>query len=220
MIETTSRLGARLLAGVLVSVPSLARAASPEEGVHGAEDAAHSAPSLFSVEPGLLIWTVVTFFVVLLVLRLTAWGPLMKALEERERRISGAIEEADRIKSEAQQLLARYESMIDHAREEAHAILEESRRDGLAVQEEIRRKAHEEAVEFKERARREIELAKDSAIHELWDHAASLSTELATRILGRALNEGDQERLVHELVREMRGNGSPAPDAARKTGKV
>jgi len=214
VIETTSRLGARLLAGALAAAPVVAQATGAEEGAHGAAEgageAAHAAPSLFSVEPGLLIWTCITFVVVLVVLRLTAWKPLMQGLEEREKRITGAIEEADRIKSEAQQLLARYETMIDHAREEAHAILEESRRDGLAVQEEIRRKAHQEAVEFKERARREIELAKDSAIHELWEQAASLSTELATRILGRTLNDGDQERLVRELVREMRGNGSPA----------
>jgi F-type H+-transporting ATPase subunit b len=204
------------LAGAASLAPAAVWAADPhpEEATatHAAE-AAHAAPSLFSVEPGLLIWTIVTFLVVLVVLRMTAWGPLMEALAEREQRISGAIQEADRIKSEAQQLFARYQTMMDKAKDEAHSILDEARRDGLAVQEEIRRKAHEEAEHFKERARREIELAKDGAVHELWEQAAGLSTELATRILGRSLDQKDQDRLVRELIQEMRADETPAGKA-------
>lgn len=214
MIRATSRALARIPAAAACLVPVAALAADPhaEAAPHAAE-AAHAAPSLFSVEPGLLIWTIITFVVVLVVLRITAWGPLMKALAEREQRISGAIEQADRIKSEAQQLLARHQTMMDKAKDEARSILDEARRDGLAVQEEIRRKAHEEAEQFKERARREIELAKDGAVHELWEQAAGLSTELATRILGRALDQRDQERLVRELIQEMRADKTPAGKA-------
>lgn len=211
MIRATCRVLGRISAGAVCSAPALAFAADPHTDAvpHGTE-AAHAAPSLFSVEPGLLIWTIITFLVVLVVLRITAWGPLMKSLAEREQRISGAIEEADRIKSEAQQLFARYQTMMDKSKDEARSILDEARRDGLAVQEEIRRKAHEEAEQFKERARKEIELAKDGAVHELWEQAAGLSTELATRILGRALDQRDQERLVRELIQEMRSAKAPA----------
>ena len=222
MIHISTRAAWRLLAGALVLLPALAFAADPHEGDAHAADAApaadvahaadaahaaegaHEAPSLFSVDPGLMIWTMITFVVVLIVLRMTAWGPMMKALAERENRISGAIAEADRIKSEAEGLLARYETMIDQTKDEARGILDEARKDGLAVQDEIRRKAQEEAQDFKDRARREIELAKDGAIQEIWDEAAGLSTELATRILGRTLNQDDQDRLVRELIDEMR----------------
>jgi F-type H+-transporting ATPase subunit b len=223
VIRTTTRAGWRLAAAALVLVPALAWAEDPHAAdaqapapgagetvhaapsAHGAEEAAHAAPSLFSVEPGLLIWTIITFLVVLVVLRLTAWGPMMKALAERENRISGAIAQADRIKAEAESLLARYETLLDKAKDEARGILDEARRDGLALRDGIREKAHAEAEEFKARAHREIELAKDGAVKELWDQAASLSTELATRILGRTLDATDQERLVRELIREMRG---------------
>lgn len=213
MNRIATRAAWRLLAGALVLLPALAFAADPHEGdVHAADaahavDGAHETPSLFSVEPGLLIWTIITFLVVLVVLRITAWGPLMKALAERESRIAGAIAEADRIKSEAEELLARHETLIHQAKDEARGILDEARKDGLAVQEEIRRKAQEEAQDFKDRARREIELAKDGAIQEIWNEAAGLSTELATRILGRALNQDDQDRLVRELIEEMRSGG-------------
>lgn len=219
MIERTKRGLVALLMLVLILAPAMANAADDHSGhshaagevhddAHGAD--AHGAEghgsggSLFSVDPGLLIWTIITFLVVLFVLSQTAWKPMMAALNEREQRISGAIDEADRIKSEAKELLARYETMIDKAKDEARGILDEARKDGVAVQEDIRKKAQEEAQDFKERAHKEIELAKDGAIKEIWDQAAGLSTELATRILGRSLDSNDQDRLVRELIDEMR----------------
>lgn len=193
-------------------VPALALAQHGAEQAGAAEHAAgaaHASPSLFSVEPGLMIWTIVTFLIVLVILRFTAWKPLMASLEERERNISGAIAEAQRIKSEAEELLAKYETMLHHAKDEARSILEASRKDGVAVQEEIRAKAKREVDELKTRAHREIDLAKDSALHEIWDLAANLSTELATRVLGRSLNSDDQKRLVRELIDDMR-NEAPS----------
>ena len=171
---------------------------------HGAE-AAHASPSLFSVDPGLLIWTIVTFLVVLVVLRFTAWKPLVDSLSERQRSIEGAIEEARKIKNEAEGLLAKYQQTLASAKDEARAIVEESRADGRRVQEEIRATAQREAAEFKERAAREIELQKDAALAEIWTLAADLSTDLAGRILGRRLDGTDQDRLVKELVEQMRG---------------
>jgi len=177
---------------------------TPAAADHAAEAAHAAAPSLFSVDPGLLIWTIVTFVVVLLVLRATAWKPLVGSLAERQRNIEGAIEEARKIKTEAEGLLAKYQELLRSAKDEARAIVEESRADGRRVQEEIRAAAQREAVEFKERAAREIELQKDAALQEIWTLAADLSTDLAGRIVGRRLDGADQERLVKELVDQMR----------------
>ena len=174
------------------------------DAAHGAADAAHASPNLFSVDPGLLIWTIVTFVIVLVVLRFTAWNPLMSSLAERQRNIEGAIEEAQTARSEAEALLAKYESTMNNAKSEAKAILDEARRDGQKVQQEIREVAQQEATEFKERAQREIDLQKDAAVDEIWTLAGRLSTDLAGRILGRTVDSSDQERLVKELVEEMR----------------
>jgi F-type H+-transporting ATPase subunit b len=217
------RIDSSLGAVVLLAGPSLAFAADPSGSAepevvatteppaagHGAE-AAHASPNLFSVDPGLLIWTIVTFVAVLVVLRFTAWNPLVKSLADRQRSIEGAIEDARRIKTDAETLLAKYEATLKTAKDEARAIVEEARADGRRVQEEIRETAHREAAEFKERARREIELQKDAAIHEIWDLASNLSTDLAGRILGRRLEGSDQDRLVKELVDQMRAEVSGA----------
>ena len=182
---------------------------------HAAADpgAAHASPNLFSVDPGLLIWTILTFVVVLVVLRFTAWNPLVKSLAERQRNIEGAIEDARRIKTDAEALLAKYEAVLKSAKDEARAIVEEARADGRRVQQEIRDAAAQEATEFKERARREIELQKDAAVHEIWNLTANLSTDLAGRILGRSLDGRDQDRLVRELIEQMRTefSGTPRP---------
>lgn len=174
------------------------------EAAHDAAEATHASPNLFSVEPGLLIWTIITFVVVLVVLRLVAWKPLIESLAERQRNIQGAIDDAKRVKSEAEALLARYESTMATAKDEARSILDEARRDGARAQEEIREAARAEAEEFKERAHREIELQKDAAKQEIWELAGSLSTELAGRILGRTMTAADQDGLVKELVDELR----------------
>lgn len=211
---------AALAAGlVLVAGPAVAQTADSHaddqaaeaahgEGAQGADahgEEAHAAtPNLFSVDPGLLIWTIITFLVVLVVLRFTAWGPLMSSLAERQRNIEGAIEAAQSTKAEAEALLARHQSMLEGAKDDARAILDEARKDGLAVRDGIKAAADKEAEEFKNRARREIDAQKDQAVREIWDLAGQLSTELATRILGRTLNASDQERLVRELIDELK----------------
>jgi F-type H+-transporting ATPase subunit b len=191
-------------------------ATAPTAGDHGAE-AAHASPNLFSVEPGLMIWTMVTFIVVLIILRLTAWKPIMKGLRDREKNIEGAIAEAARIKTEAEALFAKYQEMLEHSKDEARAILDEARKDGVILQEELRNRARQEAEEFKSRAHREIELQKDAALKEIWQQTASLSTALASRVLGRTLQASDQERLVKELLEGMQSEMGSAPVTARAT---
>jgi F-type H+-transporting ATPase subunit b len=147
------------------------------------------------------------------VLRFTAWTPLVKSLADRQRSIEGAIEDAKRIKTEAEGLLAKYEAVLQSAKDEARGIVEEARADGRRVQEEIRQAAQGEAAEFKDRARREIDLQRDAAVQEIWTLTANLSSDLAGRILGRSLDGADQERLVRELLDQMRAEMSGAPGA-------
>lgn len=203
--------GGALAAG---AVALSAAAQDAHEGAHATEEAAHSSPSLFSVDPGLLIWTIITFVVVLVVLRMVAWKPLMESLAERTRNIEGAIEEAKKAKAEADSLLARYESTMQNAKNETRAILDEARKDGRKAQEEIREAARKEAEEFKERARKEISLQKDAAMQEIWELAGTLSSELAGRILGRTVTGADQEKLVQELVDELRRETGPGAGRA------
>lgn len=181
--------------------PGEAPAAVPAE--HGAA-AAESHPSIMNVEPGLMVWTIVTFVVLLVVLRFTAWKPLLASLDARERRIREAVEGAERARRESEALLARHQEMLDKAKAEAHEIIQEGKADGLRLRDDLTSQARAEAEEFKTRAKRELELATGAAKKELFVHATQLSVDLAERILQRSLDSQDQRRIVERVVEEFR----------------
>ena len=73
-------------------------------------------------DPGLFLWTLVTFFIVLAILKAKAWGPLMDALDAREKRINEALSSADKAKEEAEKVSSEYDEMIIKAQAEAQDL--------------------------------------------------------------------------------------------------
>jgi len=193
---------ARHLALLSLVVQAGAAPAWAQEGGAGAH------PGLLNVNPGLMIWTIVTFVLLLVVLRIMAWGPLQKSLDAREQRIRDAVEGAEKARRDSEELLARHHKMLDEAKDEARQIIEEGKQDGLKLRQEILEQARTDAEEHKARARRELDLATDAAKKELWDHATRLSTEIAERILRRALDRKDDRRLVENVVEEFSAQAS------------
>jgi F-type H+-transporting ATPase subunit b len=209
-----------VLATALVTAPALAQHAEPATP-HGSTDThattgtadAHAAdaashPSIMQVDPGLMIWTVVTFVAVLVVLRFTAWKPLQASLAAREKRIRDAVEGAERARRDSEELLARHQMLLDEAKDEARKIIDEGKADGLRLKHELAAQARTESEEMKARARRDLELATEQAKKELWEHATMLSTELAERIVKRSLGADDQRRLVTEVLEEYRATAA------------
>jgi F-type H+-transporting ATPase subunit b len=204
----------RLAALALAAAMTLAWPASGAEhgapaaaAEHGSEAAA-SHPSIMNVDPGLMVWTIVVFIVLLVALRFTAWKPLVASLEARERRIRDAVEGAERARRESEALLARHEAMLEEAKAEAHHIIAEGKADGQRIRDEFTGQAHAEAEELKARARRELELATDQAKKELFVHSTQLAVDLAERILARNLDSQDQRRLIDRIVAEYRSTQS------------
>jgi len=206
------RCGARLLGalalvgGLALSGPATAQhgeAPAPAAAEHGPEAAA-AHPSIMNVDPGLMVWTIVTFVALVVALRFTAWKPLVASLEARERRIREAVEGAERARRDSEALLAQHQHLLEEAKAEAHKIIEEGKADGGRLRDELSAQAHAEAEEFKMRARRELELATDQAKKELFVHATQLSVDLAERILARSLDAPDQRRIIERVVEEYR----------------
>ena len=82
---------------------------------------------LLRVEPGLLLWTIITFVVLLVILWKAAWKPVVEALDARAEKVRSDIENADRSRQEAEKLLAQHKSMMDNAKNEAAKIMSDSR---------------------------------------------------------------------------------------------
>ncbi|HZM14948.1 MAG TPA: F0F1 ATP synthase subunit B [Candidatus Krumholzibacteria bacterium] len=202
-----------LLAGL--AVPALAQHGQPADSLPEARGGAAAfaeaggehaaAPSIMNVDPGLMIWTVITFVILLVVLRFTAWKPLIAALEAREQRIREAIAQAEKAREEGEGLLARYRAQLQAAKEEAQQIIEAGKTAAERLHQEILDKARVEAEESAQRARREMDLAVEQAKKELWEEATRLSTLLAEKILERHLDDKDHRRLVEQVLEELRG---------------
>lgn len=166
--------------------------------------AAGEQASLFAGGIGNAIVTLIIFAVVVYILGTKAWPPLLKALDEREHSIRGALEEARRERAEAEALLAEYQKQIAKAREEATAIVEEGRRDGDAVRARMQEDARKEAAEMLERAKREIQLATDAAKAEIFEQTSELAVQAAGAIIRKELSPDDHKQLVSEALTRMK----------------
>jgi F-type H+-transporting ATPase subunit b len=158
---------------------------------------------LLSAEPGLIIWTVITFLLLLLILWKFAWNPILGALDARERAIQKTIEDAERLQSEAQALLEEHGKRLAEAREERNKILDQARQAGEHLKTEVLEKARREADQVLVRAKRQIELETEQAILTIRDQAAELAIKAAERVIERSLTDEDHRRMAREAVAEL-----------------
>jgi F-type H+-transporting ATPase subunit b len=155
---------------------------------------------IFRPEPGLIIWTLISFFILLILLKKVAFPPILKGMKKREETIKQQLEEAQKTKKEAQNILEDYRRQLAEARSEAQKIINEGKSLGENMRKEIVQKAQAESNQIVKRAQEEIELQKQKAILELQEKIADLSIMAATKIINKSLNTEDNRRLVEEYV--------------------
>jgi F-type H+-transporting ATPase subunit b len=158
---------------------------------------------LVQTDPGLFIWTIVTFLVLLGLLAKFAWGPLLKALEGRQESIRKSLDDAQQAKQELERLNAESAQIIARARAEADAIISQSRADGDRLREEIRQKARGEADNIVKNAERQIQLETTRALEQIRHEAVDLSVMIASKIIQRNLTKEDNARLIEDALTQV-----------------
>lgn len=183
--------------GAWAAEPAHHEGAAAEQGEH------HEGGLPMDWKRDLALFSLVTFVVYLVVLRVGAWGPLQKGLNERERRIRQDIAdaEANRVKSEA--LIAEREKKLATVQDEIRELLAEARRDAERMKQDIVTTAQREADTTRQRAIADIERSRDQALAELFDFISGNVVNATERVIGRSLNSTDHERLVSEALSEM-----------------
>ncbi len=161
------------------------------------------ATSLIEVNPGLIVWTLVTFICVLFILRRIAWDPILKLVDDREKAIVDAIESAKRERSEAERLLAEQKNAISDARREAAEMMRKNKDDVDKFRDELMAKSKKEADELVTVARRQINDEKTKAISEVRTLAVDLALEAAAKLIGSSLDDAKQKQLVKEYIEKM-----------------
>jgi F-type H+-transporting ATPase subunit b len=162
--------------------------------------AGHEKPGLLDVNVVVSAATVAVFVLLLLVLTKTAWKPILAGLQAREKTIRDQLEGAEKAHAEAKALLADHQARIAQANSEARAIVEEGRRDADALKAKIEGDAKAEAQRERDRALRDIELARQQALKDIYDQVASISTDIAGRIVQQKLDPAGHRRLVDDAV--------------------
>ena len=157
----------------------------------------------FSVNPGLIIWTLIIFGILLFILAKTAWPAILKQVEEREAKIRQQLDEAAKANAEAQRLLAEYQGQLAQARTEAQELLAQGRQAGDKVREELVAKGRAEQEELLERARREIAMERDRALADLRREAVELSIAAASKVIERNLDTEADRKLVQDYLNNL-----------------
>jgi len=153
---------------------------------------------------GLIFWQTITFLVVLFLLSKFAWKPISNALREREESIESALRMADQAKLEMQALKADNEKLIQQARIERDRIIREASEAGNAIVEQAKSRANEEGTRMIENAREAIINEKKAALTEVKNTAATLSIEIAERILKHELRDpATQRALISDYIKEV-----------------
>jgi len=162
-----------------------------------------AANPLIEVRPGLMIWTIICFLVVLFVLKRYAFGPIQQMIDTRRERIQQAIAEADNARDEARKLLEEHRKLIGQAKSESEEILSEARRLADAQRDRVKQETEEDRQRRLEETRRQIEQATAQALGEIRDEVGKLSLLAAEKITRKSLTGADQQRLIDEALAEI-----------------
>ncbi len=153
-------------------------------------------------DPGLFLWTLVTFGIVLFILKWKAWGPLMAALDEREKRINDALSSADKAKEEAEKVSNEYDEMIKRAQAEAQQIISKAKDAGNSLKDEIERKATEKAENLIQKSNKQIDAAKAKAIDEIKSVSVDLAIQAASKVIDKNLDDSTNRELAKSIINE------------------
>jgi len=159
-----------------------------------------AANPLISVTPGLMIWTIVCFFIALFVLKKFAFGPIQVMLDTRQETIADSIKAAEDARDEAQQLLEQHRQLIGQARGEAEAILAEARKTAASMEKRMKDETEAERQRRIEETRKEIAAETTRALAEIRAEVADLTLEAASRVVGKTLDSERDRELISEAI--------------------
>jgi len=158
---------------------------------------------LLQPDTGLMIWTVVTFILVLLVLSKAAWKPILEGINAREKGIRDDIERAEKANVDATALRERYESQLNEAQRTIQQMVTQARADGERARAELVAAAKAEAERIVEKGRRDLGGETERLRSELRAEVANLSLSVAEKILKRTVDKKVADDIVGDAIRSV-----------------
>lgn len=165
------------------------------------------AASLIEPAVGLIFWTTITFILLLVILGKFAWKPILSAIKTREKSIETALKSAESALNDMRELRSNNEKIMAEARNERDLLIKEAREVKDAIINEAKSKAQKDADRILASAREQIINEKNAAVTELKNQVATLSIEIAEKILRSELSSDEKQKaLVNNLMKDVNLN--------------
>ena len=155
---------------------------------------------LVQLDPGLFVWTILTFLVLLGLLAKFAWNPLLKMLKDREELIRSSLDDAEKAQTELARLNAEGEEIVNKARSEAQTILTEGKAAASKLKDETLNAAKDQAKSILTEAEKQIQIEKDKAIAEIKSEVVDLSLSVAEKLINKNISREDNQALIDESL--------------------
>ena len=158
------------------------------------------------VNPGLILWTVVTFLFLLFILAKVAWKPILKSLGDRENFIRESLDKAETARKDAEKMLSDNKASIMKAEEEAQKIIEQSREMAEKLKSQILEESKTHAKKMITDAALEIERKNAEAFSKLKEQVADIAVNAAEKIIKETLDKEKQINLVSKYIDDLSKN--------------
>ena len=155
---------------------------------------------LVQVDPGLYIWTIIVFLVLLFLLMKFAWKPLLAMLEKREDNIRQSLLDAEKARDELVNVKEDTEKLLNEARTESQAIVAAGKKNAERMKDEIVKKAKSQSDALLVDAKNQIEIEKDRAIADVKAEVVNLSMEIAQKLIKKNLTKEDNLKLINDSI--------------------
>jgi len=156
--------------------------------------------ALLRVDPGLVLWLWITFGIILVILRFTAWDRITGALDKRSQKIASDLEAGRLAQEKASVVLAEYDATIKRGKAEAAQLIEDARTEAARLREEMLEKSWAEVREQKAKAAQEIEKARETAEMGIRSRIVEMSFAIADAVLKRETSTPDNRTFVEEFA--------------------
>ncbi len=158
--------------------------------------------SVVSVKPGSILWTIITFLLIVWLISKYGWKPILSGLRSREDSIRKDLETAKAEREKATALLAEYQASLANAKREASDIIQRAQDAANQHLEQEKARARETADRLIERANAEIERERESARADLRKYVADLTARATSRLIGKVVDSKDHEKLILDAIEE------------------
>tara|TARA_B110000438_G_C15793574_1_gene641856 strand:- start:523 stop:1095 length:573 start_codon:yes stop_codon:yes gene_type:complete len=153
---------------------------------------------------GLTLWTIVTFLILLFVLKWQAWGPLMNALDERAKNIESSLSKAEQVSAQADKQAAKNEEILQAARKEGQNIVAQARDAGDKLKHKLEEDGKAQYNIMLNKAAEQIEVEKQKALNEIKTTVVDIALKASEKVIKRNLSNDDNKKIVEQTVDEFK----------------